>query len=177
MPDDSQPPPQPRRWRHWQGWLVNLVLIMLIVVGVDWWKSRPLAAGTAPPLAGMTLDGTWRDLAAPRDQPALVYFWASWCPLCKMTNGAVAAIARDHPVLSVAMQSGGPAELSALMRESGLDLPVIADPDGSLASRWGVVGVPTAFVVDPNGAIRAATVGLSSETGLRLRLWLARYLD
>ena len=43
-----------------------------------------------------------------------------------------------------------------------------------VARRLGVGGVPASFVIDPEGRIASATVGLSTEPGLRLRLWAAK---
>jgi peroxiredoxin len=57
------------------------------------------------------------------------------------------------------------------MREAGLAFPVIADPDGQLASLWGIRGVPASFVIDAAGRIRYSTVGVSTEPGLSLCLW------
>lgn len=92
-------------------------------------------------------------------------------------DGAIAAIAKDHPVVTVALQSGTHEELRRLMRDLGHDFPVIPDPDGQLAHRWGVSGVPTTFVVDAAGRIRQASVGVGTEWGLRLRLWIAAHGD
>ena len=170
---DSNPSPPVTRASRWRGWAINIALILLIFSAVQWWKGRPLAHGDAPPLAGLSLDGTPLDLGDYRGQTVLVHFWASWCPVCKLTDGAVDAIAEDHPVLTIAMQSGEPAELRGFMQAAGLDFRVIPDPDGEIASRWGVTGVPTSFVVDAAGRIRYATVGASSGPGLRTRLWLA----
>lgn len=173
MRDDAPPTPTPRRARRWRGWLFNIVIVLVIFSGVQWWKAGPLATGTAPELAGVTLEGAPFDLAERRGQPVLVHFWASWCPMCKAMDGAVTAIARDHPVITVAMQSGDWPEVQRFMQETGEVFPVILDPSGDLATRWGVRVVPASFVVDANGRISAATVGVSTEIGLRLRLWLA----
>lgn len=163
----------PRRAKRLRGWLINIALILLIVGTVQWWKTRPLVTGEAPVIAGMSLDGKDLRLEDLRGQPVLVHFWASWCPVCTLMDGAIDAIARDHPVVTVAMQSGGPEELRGVMRKAGQEFPVIADPTGEIASEWGVVGVPSTFVIDAAGQIHHATVGVSTEPGLRLRLWLA----
>jgi peroxiredoxin len=76
-------------------------------------------------------------------------------------------------VLTVALQSGEPVEISAYMQGAGLNFPVIPDPDGAIASRWGVRGVPASFILSGDGQIVSTTVGLSTESGLRLRLWAA----
>jgi thiol-disulfide isomerase/thioredoxin len=164
-------------WLRWRrrlgGWLINLVLIVAIVAGVQWWKGRTLVTGEAPPLVGVTLEGTPIDLADWRGRPVLVHFWATWCPVCRITDGIVDAIAEDHAVVTVALQSGTEDEIRAYMREAGQDFRVVSDPDGRLSRAWGVAGVPTSFVIDGDGRIRSSIVGVSTGPGLRLRLWLA----
>ncbi|WP_245232504.1 protein disulfide oxidoreductase [Thiorhodococcus minor] len=176
MTDQATPPSRPAKSR-WRGWAVNILLIALVFGGVQWWKARPLAHGQAPALAGMDLAGQRLDLRDYRGEPVLVHFWASWCPVCRLVDGAVASIAEDHPVITVALQSGGPPEIRAFLREAGLDLPVIPDAYGEVSSRWGVAGVPATFVIDGDGQIRYATVGASTGPGLRLRLWMANRAD
>ena len=166
----ATPPPTRRRLRDWA---VDLALILAIFLGVQWWQARPFASGEAPPLAGPGPDGAPIDLAALRGRPVLVHFWATWCPICKLTIGGVDAIARDHPVLTVAMQSGDAAEVRAYMAAAGLSFPVVIDADGRIAARWGVRGVPANFVLDAAGRIDFATPGATTETGLRARLWAA----
>ena len=170
QPRPSQAGPGRPRWR---GWLVNITLVVLVIAGVDWWKSRPLARGEAPPLAGLDLQGKWRDLRDWRGEPVLVHFWGSWCPICRLIEGSVDAIAADQRVLTVALQSGEAAEIGAYLQANRLAFPVLPDPDGAIARRWGVQGVPASFVIDGDGRIAAVTVGLSSELGLRFRLWAA----
>ena len=162
------------RSARWRTWLVNIGLAILILGGVQWWQARPLAKGEAPALAGPDLTGAWVDLRDLGGEPVLVHFWASWCPVCRAMDGFVDAIARDHRVLTVALQSGEAAEILSYLEAADLDFPVVPDPDGSIARRWGVAGVPASFVIDPEGRIASATVGLSTEPGLRLRLWAAK---
>lgn len=172
MQDPAENLPKPRTAR-WRGWALNAVLIALILGGVQWWKARPLATGEAPPLAGITVTGQPLDLADYRGRPVMVHFWASWCPVCKVMDGTVESIAEEYPVITVAMQSGGSAEVRQFMRDAKLSFPVIPDAQGWIARRWGVAGVPTTFIVDQAGRIQYSTVGVSTGPGLRTRLWLA----
>lgn len=170
---DSAPPAASRRSRRLTDWGINLALILAIFCGVQWWQGRPLATGKAPPLAGRTLDGQWIDLGHRQGAPVLIHFWATWCPICRLGNGGIDAIARDHRVVTVAMQSGDAAEVGRFMTTEGLGFPVVTDPNGEIAHRWGVIGVPATFILGANGQIAYATRGASTETGLRLRLWAA----
>ena len=169
-PAPNQASPRNRRLR---GWPLNLVLILVIVAGVQWWKGRPLASGEAPTLRGVTLEGQTLNLADYRGRPVLVHFWATWCPVCRLGNGAIDAIARDHQVVAVALQSGDAPEIRRYMAAEGLSFTVVSDETGALASPWGVPGVPATFILDANGRIAHATMGFSSEWGLRARLWTA----
>lgn len=172
VPQPSSGKPAGRR-----GWILPLLLILAVFIGLQWWRAQPLASGPAPGLAGRLLDGTQLDLAHLRGEPVLVHFWASWCPVCRMGEGGIDAIAEDHAVVTVAMQSGGPGEIGRYLREAGRTFPVLPDPYGELASRWGVQGVPASFVLDGAGRIRFATMGYTTEVGLRGRLWAASQLD
>jgi thiol-disulfide isomerase/thioredoxin len=149
-----------------------LVLLALMFV-VHLWQTRDLAQGAAPELTGKLLDGSRFDLAAMRGRPVLVHFWATWCPVCRLQEESIEAIAQDHPVVTVAIQSGGGGDVAAKMSEEGLSFPVLVDDMGILASRWGVSGVPTSFVVDGAGRIAFVEIGYTSGPGLRARLALA----
>ncbi len=173
MPTDADPIPKPARSNRWRGWAIDLLIVVLIFGGVQWWRSRPLAAGEAPALIGIAQDGQSVDLSTLRGEPVLVHFWATWCPVCKLEQQAIHSIARDHRVVTVAMQSGDAAQIRRFMAEQGLGFPAVTDAYGELASLWGVSAVPATFVLDGAGRIAYSTLGLSTETGLRARLWAA----
>jgi thiol-disulfide isomerase/thioredoxin len=166
---------------RYRSWFINLLLILAVFIGIQWWKARPLATGPAPALAGHLLDGRPFDLRALREsgggRPVLVHFWATWCPVCRLGQDGIDAIARDHALVSVALQSGDERDIQDFMGKEGLGFPVLPDPYGEAASAWGVAGVPASFVVDAAGQIRFATVGYTTEAGLRARLWAAEALD
>jgi len=121
----------------------------------------------------MQLDGQSFDLEHFRGRPVLVYFWATWCAVCRVEQDNIEALNADLPVVGVALQSGSPEKVRAYMRENGLRVAVRNDPDGAIAAAWGVRATPTGFVIDPNGRIRFREVGYTSEWGWRLRMWWA----
>ena len=132
-----------------------------------------LVRGVPPALEGRSLDGkpfVWSDF---QGRPAVVYFWATWCPVCSAMQGSIKAVAADYPLVSVALQSGSEAEVARYLREKDFSVRVVLDEDGSLAERYGLRGVPALFVLDPAGRIRFAASGYTTEIGMRLRLWWA----
>lgn len=97
--------------------------------------------------------------------------------MCRLGDDTIDAIAKDSGVITVAIQSGGAAEILGHMKRESLSFPVIPDPFGELATDWGVSGVPASFVLDANNRIRFATVGYTTGIGLRGRLWATHMLD
>jgi peroxiredoxin len=168
--------PAPERGRRSRRILVlglEILALAALIYGIHLWQTRDAPRGPAPALAGKLLDGSGFDLAQERGRPVLVHFWATWCPVCGLQDGAIAAIARDHRVVTVASQSGGTEAVRRHMDAQSLDFPVLVDPSGSVATRWGIRGVPTSFLVDRSGRIRFVATGYTSAIGLRTRLWLA----
>ena len=162
------------RAAKWRGYAINVLLFVVLVAGIRVWQQRDMSSGAAPALQGVTLAGQTYTLPAHPGQPVMVYFWASWCGICRAQQGSIAAIADDNPnVITVAMQSGSPEKVARYMQEQGIGFPVVNDPDGSLARAWGVHAVPASFIIAPDGQIRFVEVGYTTGLGLRLRLWLA----
>ena len=155
---------------------IEIVLILIVYFAVKTFMQRNLVEGVAPPLQGTSLSGQVINLQSLNGQPVLVHFWATWCPICKLEEDSINAISKDHTIITIAMSSGSEAQVKAYMDEKGLSFPVVLDEDGAIASRFGVRGTPTSFVVDADGRIRFSEVGYTTGWGLRLRLWIARIL-
>lgn len=163
--------------RRWAGRLGTGVLILVVFLGARAWQVRELPSGTLAPLPAALLDGTPVTLGGPAEAPTLVYFWGSWCGICRSLHGTVAGVADDHRVISVALKSGSAADLRQWLRQRPGTLPVVNDPDGRLAAHFRVQAVPTLFVLDGQGRIRFREVGFTSGWGMRARLWWAGVSD
>jgi len=150
------------------GWLPVAALVLIIQA----FASRGVIdAGRAPELRGEMVGGKSFAGLESMSKPAIVYFWASWCGICRAMQSTVMAVAKDAPIISVAMQSGDAPTVGQYMIRQQFDVPTLVDRDGILANAYGVRGVPAVFVIDESGNIRYAAMGYTSELGLRLRLW------
>ena len=151
---------------------VLLLLVVVTSVAVNLYKTRNTATGPAPALSTVSIYGEPLSLAN-QQQPVLVHFWATWCPVCSLEHDSIDSIAKDYPIITIAMQSGNAEELIQFMRQEQLSFPVVEDDDGLIARHWQVSGVPASFIMSPSGEIKFVEVGYTSELGLRLRLWWA----
>ncbi len=163
---------KPKR-RGWLSWLRDILILLLLLAAFQWWQTRDLTGAPAPPLSGVLTDGRAADLRDYQGRAVLVHFWAEWCPICRAEEGAVDALAQDYPVLTVATQSGDAAAVAEYLRRQGLGFPTLVDQSGALARGWGIRGVPSSYVIAPDGRIDAVSIGYTTGIGLRLRLWWA----
>ena len=156
--------------RSWLGWIP----VIMLILSVQWvtWRGMP-QEGQAPELQGIMIDGQPYPGLSSLPKPALIYFWASWCGICRMMQTTLVDIAGDVPVITVAFQSGDRAAVSRYMSKNGFEVPTIVDEEGALGQSYGIRGVPALFFLDGTGNIRYASMGYTTWFGIRLRLWLA----
>ena len=176
--------------RDWKRHLGTLALFAGVVLAVQFWQTRSVAGGALPVTALDTAlpvvgpDGARRDSTL-RQEIARVqqahpgrniglYVWADWCPICRTLQGTVNGLTQDHPVITVAMQSGPPDKVAAYLAARGLAWHTVVDPRSAIPGALGFGAVPAFAVITPQGELRWPTVGLTSGWGLRARLWLAR---
>ncbi len=158
-------------------WWLDLAVVAVAFVLVHLFVTRDVVRGPLPPLVGVLADGATTSVAdwqqAQGGQPFLLYVWASWCTVCKAIEGRIDAVARDAPVLTIAMQSGGADEVRRFLDRRGYDWPTLVDAEANLARALGVNAVPTLIFVGRDGEVRAVTQGFTTGPGIRLRLWWA----
>ena len=169
----SPPLPDRQRWSaRLRRLAIQLLLLLAFIAALDWYRAPDARAVAVARLT--TTQGEEVDFQAQR-QPTVLYVWAEWCGYCRHTSPAIERLHRSgQRVVSLAMQSGTDAQVHAYMRQHGLTFPVVNDPDGEISQALGVGVTPTIAIVS-DGRMRLATSGWTSEYGLRLRLWLARW--
>lgn len=153
---------------------VQTALVFLLVsLFLDWVRKPEEPAGAAGrPLT--LLSGQRLTLGQfSRDKAVLVYFWGSWCGVCRYQSPIIDDLAADGvPVVGVAVRSGSSAEVAAYMEKRGLGFPTVNDEDGSLSGAWRIMATPTVVLVK-NGKMVHYTTGISSYWGLRARIFQA----
>jgi len=155
--------------------LLELVIFLALLFAVEAYLTRNAVSGLAPLFTAQTIQGEAFDLRSLRGQPAVIHFWATWCPVCELEQGSIDSLAAAYPFISVAMQSGKRGDVIAYLKAQEVDYPVVNDPDGLLARRYGVSGVPATFILNSEGKVAFVTRGYTSGLGLRIRLWLAQW--
>jgi peroxiredoxin len=162
--------------------LVGATALAWALVGLPW--TAPLQAASAPAVAELlkalelggyapgekppefsarTPDGQTVSLAGLRRRVILVTFWATWCPPCKEDMPVFEQFHREFAaqglsVVGINVGEGAPA-IRAYAREVGLTFPLVLDPEGKIQVRYGVMGLPTTFLVGRDGRAVARAIG------------------
>jgi peroxiredoxin len=173
----SEPVKQSGIRKKLRSWLKSALFYGLIFLLAGFlgnlWMSRDQAVGKAPEISAQNLQGDLVSIdTATYQKPILLYFFADWCPICKVQNPVIASISKDYPVVAIAMQSGDIGNVKQYVEQQQLDLYVLNDSDGSISRSYGVHGVPASFIIDRDGDIQFSTRGYATRAGLLSRLWL-----
>lgn len=160
--------------RRWQRLALELVAFCGLIGALTLWQARHLVGGgePAPPLRVGSFD-----LATLKGKTALVYFYAPWCGVCKVSAGNLETLrsAFDESkvaIVPVALDYESAADAEAFVREHGIPAtPVLGD--AQVARDWRVSGYPTYYLVDVDGKVTSSTSGYSTLVGLLVRTWLA----
>lgn len=161
--------------RRWRRHALELVAFAGLLGLFTLWQARHLLGGgePAPPLSVQGFD-----LSALEGKRVLVYFFAPWCGVCKVSAGNLATLRRlfdesELAIVPVALDYESTAEAQAFATEHALPGSLVLG-DATVARDWRVSGYPTYYVLDADGKIAGATYGYSGLPGLVLRSWLAR---
>ncbi len=117
----------------------------------------------APELAIADANNNIHNIEDYRGQILVLNFWATWCVPCRKEMPALKKAwnrLQDEgiPLLGIATKDEPDAVLEYI-KKNNLEFPIPMDPDGSVASDWAVMAVPTAYVVNHEGRIAIRIIG------------------
>jgi thiol-disulfide isomerase/thioredoxin len=119
----------------------------------------------APALRLPDIDEVEHDLDNLKGRLVLVNFWATWCPPCRREMPSMERLYqrfKDRGLTVLAVDVGEDAD-TIFAFTGQLDpaptFPLLLDLDSKAAGDWGVKGLPTSFVVDPEGRVIMRAVG------------------
>ncbi|MCJ8269591.1 MAG: TlpA family protein disulfide reductase [Psychrosphaera sp.] len=123
--------------------------------------ATPLKVGDmAPNFKIMTTDSTVFSLGQWRGKkPVYLVFWNTWCPYCVKKMPVYQNTHTFHgeelAVLLINTGNKDPFDnLKPFAERHELDLPMAYDFGSKVSLKFGILGTPTAFIIDINGRIR-----------------------
>ena len=127
-------------------------------------RSGKLVGQPAPDVTLSDLSGHTVRLANLKGRVVFLNMWATWCQPCREEMPSMQALYQrmhgpDFEMVAVSADEAGKGVVEEFVREMHLTFPVLLDPDGQAAMRYGVTGFPETFIIDRNGRVVAHELG------------------
>jgi thiol-disulfide isomerase/thioredoxin len=182
---EDQPPPSRRPWpeRLVRVALIVLPVIVALSAGLAVWAHFRAGKGGTLDLAAVdVVSHPVRDqrpapnfslspLAGPgtislhqyAGRILVVNIWASWCGPCRREAPALQQVWSQYQKGQVSFlgidHDDRRTDAASFAKEFGLTYPIAFDPKGDVARAFGAIGVPTTYVIAPNGWIAYSFLG------------------
>jgi len=134
---------------------------MLLAAG---FIASGVASQTAPTPARNADDFS---LESYRGQVVWLDFWASWCTPCRRSFPWMNNIAEryaDEGLVIVGVNVDRERDLAEeFLRETPASFAIAYDPEGALAQQFGVLGMPSSYLIDRNGEIISSHIGFRRD--------------
>ena len=145
--------------------LVNLLFILLLF-------TLTAQAEDIEDIAFKSLEGKVVNLADYRGKWVVVNYWATWCPPCRVEMPELSLFHEEHKkdkdaiVLGVNYETNSVKEVKKFLKEQMIEFSIVREKDGAdgRTTSFGVLkGLPTTYMVSPDGAIVATRVGMINQ--------------
>ncbi len=138
-----------------------IALLALLLLGQVVFLASQSSAAENPPASNFslkTLAGTEVSLDQHRGKYLLINFWATWCGPCKIEMPSLQALytrfkSEKFELLAISNDMFGEKVVRPYIEANNLDFPVLLDQNLKVSHKYGVVTLPTSFLVDPEGKI------------------------
>ena len=124
-------------------------------------KDKPLA----PDFSLKDVDGNIHRLSDQKGKLVMVNFWATWCPPCREEMPSMQRLWENFKGKDFVLYAVNIAEdedtIFAFSFATGVELqfPILMDQKGTIIQQWQVLGLPTTFIIDPQGHVIYRAVG------------------
>lgn len=139
--------------------IATLILTLLAAVGTASADTAAQASAAAAP--------RWSVLDAYAGKVVLVDFWASWCTPCLRSfpwmNELQQQLGSEGLVVVAVNLDQERALADAFLGQNPAKFRVEFDAAGTVARQFGVQAMPTSFLIDRNGKLRARHTGFKEK--------------
>ena len=121
-----------------------------------------------------------RSLSATHGKVRYIDFWASWCPPCRVSMPEIVALQEElggerFEVISVNVDEQVGDAMRFLSRHP-VNFDSLSDPQGLTAEAYALLGMPSSFVLDPEGRVTLVHVGFKRGDMKAIRVHIVELL-
>ncbi|MFT5679125.1 MAG: cytochrome c biogenesis protein CcmG/thiol:disulfide interchange protein DsbE [Myxococcota bacterium] len=134
-------------------------------------EETSLVGRAAPEVDLKTLGGEAFVLSEAKNTPVVLAFWASWCGPCRNEMPALIELQKARSDVRIVMVNVDRDRRDAqrFLSQVGItpeDAEIALDSEALALGAYGVMSMPTTFLVDGSGVVKFHKVGYSTEKGL-----------
>ncbi len=109
-------------------------------------------------------DGKMHRLSDFRGKTVILNFWATWCPPCRKEMPSMQRawnkLKAKGNIVMIALHVGGNEEkVWNFMGDGDYDFLVLIDKSGKIPKQWPMMGLPSTFIISPEGKITLRAIG------------------
>lgn len=124
---------------------------------------RQYDIGTAPDFILQDIDSENFALKSTRGHWVFLHFWASWCGPCKEEMPTIQILAdtlQNENFRIVMINTAEDADvIFTFLGEMNIELNSLMDADGQVTEVWKPRGLPTTFLINPEGEVKYQAIG------------------
>jgi peroxiredoxin len=125
---------------------------------------RPVEPAAAPEFSLLSLDGQSVQLRQFKGKLLVLNFWATWCAPCLHEMPSMERLhqsfkATEFALLAVSMDRQGEEVAKPYVDNLKLTFPVLLDRTQEVSRQYSVRGLPTTYLIDPDGRLIGVAVG------------------
>ena len=145
------------------GTLVALLLALAGGVQAAETLTRITGDVPAPDFILQDTNGKTHRLSDYRGKPVIVNFWTTWCPPCReelpSMNRAWHQLEHEGVAMLAINMGEDEDTIFVFSADYPTDFPVLMDQSGEVIGQWPVKGLPTTYVVAPDGTLAYRAIG------------------
>jgi len=136
---------------------------------------------SAPQFTLPSLDGHELALNDYQGKYLLVNFWATWCGPCKVEMPSLESLyrkfkKRNLTVVAVSNDIFGAQVVEPYIQAQKLTFPIGLDPKLKVSNQFGVISLPTTFLINPQGKIIGVLNGAENWMAPKTLLYFEQLL-
>ena len=159
-------------WPAWAKWVRDVLFILFVFLAVDAWHTRDMLDGDSGAISELilvSLEGDVTRIGPNAERPTLLYFFAPWCSVCRLSMGNLESLNEANVrVVAIALDYANQTEVEQFLKDIDVQVPTYLGTN-ELKQRFAVKAYPSYYVLDEDFEIQGRTVGYSTTLGLWLR--------